>query len=58
VTIHAYKVGDEDGVVVVHRNFDGEHEDSETCWCRPEILRGDSIESADDIVARLEQVDG
>jgi hypothetical protein len=58
VTIHAYKVGDEDGVVVVHRNFDGEHEDSETCWCRPEIITADSEEDANAIVERLEQVDG
>jgi hypothetical protein len=57
VTIHAYKIGEEDGRVVIHRNFDGDHEDSETCWCRPEVIDGDSLEDANEIAERLERPD-
>lgn len=55
--IHAIKTPDEpDGRVIVHRRFEGEHDLSETCWCRPEVIEAD--EDSENIVERLERVDG
>lgn len=59
MSVQAYKIDDGlDDVVVVHRNFDGTHEDSPDCWCRPEVINAGSEESADSIVDRLEKLDG
>lgn len=29
---------DDSGLVVVHRNIDGDHLDSTECWCCPTVL--------------------
>lgn len=58
MSVQAYKIDDGKDDVVVHRNFDGVHEDSDNCWCRPEVIKAGSEESAESIVDRLEQLDG
>ena len=59
MSVQAYKIDDGlDGIVVVHRNFNGVHDDSEDCWCRPEVIQAKSEEFVDAIVDRLEQCDG
>lgn len=58
MTIHAYTVGEDDGRVVIHRNFEGEHQDSENCWCRPEVIDADSFEPNEDVIEKLEHTDG
>jgi len=58
MSVHAYKIDDDKEVMVIHRNFDGTHDDNEDCWCRPEVIPTDSSESAEEIVARLEECNG
>lgn len=43
--------------IVVHRNFAGEHEISETCWCRPIVTDSDDLRNAEEIVAEAERED-
>lgn len=57
--IHCFKTDDEpEGKVIVHRNFEGEHEYTENCWCRPEVIDADDSRDSDEIVALLETPDG
>lgn len=61
MSVQALKVEDDqpDGVVVVHRRFDGEHVLEGTgCWCRPQIIEADSHIDADAIANELERCDG
>lgn len=61
MSVQALKVEDEqpDGVIVVHRNFDGEHVlEGTSCWCRPEVITADSGVDTAEIVANLEGCDG
>lgn len=44
--------------IVVHRAFEGEHEDSETCWCRPVVTDSDDLRDKDEIVEELNECDG
>jgi len=47
--IHCIKTSEEPkGRVVVHRAFQGEHELSEDCWCRPEIIDADDLRSGEE----------
>lgn len=55
--IHVFKTADEpENALVMHRNFDGEHEYSEACWCQPEVIRDNDLRSADEIEEALERV--
>ena len=57
--IHCFKTTEEpESKIILHRNFEGKHEYSEDCWCRPEALAADDLRSSDEIVAALEVVDG
>lgn len=44
--------------LIIHRQFDGEHELTETCWCQPIITDTDDLRDADDIVAETERCQG
>lgn len=57
--IHAFKTADEpESRIVIHRNFDGDHDWDEGCWCRPKVVDADSGADADEIAVELEKPDG
>ena len=61
VSIQALKVddGEPEGLIVAHRNFDGEHElEGRGCWCRPEVITPDDFRDSEEIVGLLEKADG
>lgn len=44
--------------IIVHRDFAGEHEMSEACWCRPVVMDSDSPRDTEDVIAETERLDG
>lgn len=61
MSIHALKVDDAEpeSLLVIHRNFDGEHVlEGTTCWCRPEVVEPSDGLDSDAIVEKLERADG
>jgi hypothetical protein len=44
--------------LVIHRAFDGEHEDSDACWCRPFVIEADDYRDANDIATETESLNG
>lgn len=43
--------------IVVHRNFEGEHEISDACWCCPIVADSDDLRDAEEIAAESERED-
>ncbi len=44
--------------LIVHQNFEGEHEPSEACWCRPLEIEADDLRDAADIAQEVEATNG
>lgn len=58
MSVQALKIDDgADGVIVIHRNFSGEHVlEGTSCWCRPVV--DDASLDAEQITEILEECDG
>lgn len=44
--------------LVIHRDFEGEHEMSDGCWCRPIVMDSDDPRDAENVVGESEKADG
>lgn len=57
MSIQAFKVADNSTAIVLHRNFEGEHVWTDSCWCRPVTVGMDSLRADSEIVEELERSD-
>lgn len=44
--------------IVIHREFPGEHDISDACWCQPIVTDSDDLRDAEEIAMESEQVNG
>lgn len=44
---------EETGVLIIHRDIPGNHEDGKDCWCDPYIIEEDTLLTPEQIVEQV-----